>query len=290
MIAYLALEGWCLAIELREGSWHGQREFNYFLDRTLDRALDLAGPNRHLLVRLDSGHDAYANRAQLSDRAVDYLIKWNPRQKNAEELLAQARALPSDQIQWSTPREGKQIALYSVDIVEKETDSGQSTARTVRRVMRLVERTIDKTGQVLLVPEIEVEGWWTTLGHEQASDEAVVALYCDHGTSEQYHSEFKTDLDVERLPSGKFETNDLVLTLAGLAYNVLRCIGQSVLTGKLSPVRHRAKRRRIRTVMQELMYLAARVVRSGRRISLRFSQHCPAYKAFSFEYEKLVSH
>jgi|GEM_PF-2572476 len=33
-----------------------------------------------------------------------------------------------------------------------------------------------------------------------------MVLYSDHATSEQFHSEFKTDLDLERLPSGKFDT------------------------------------------------------------------------------------
>ena len=33
-------------------------------------------------------------------------------------------------------------------------------------------------------------------------------------------------MDMERLPSGKFETNELVLELAILAYNILRMIGQ----------------------------------------------------------------
>src|SRR5690606_35116882 len=48
--------------------------------------------------------------------------------------------------------------------------------------------------------------------------------------------------------SGKFDTNDLVLTLGAFTYNILRWIGLAGLTGKASPVRHPAKRRRIRTV------------------------------------------
>ena len=43
--------------------------------------------------------------------------------------------------------------------------------------------------------------------------------YHAHGESEQYHSELKTDMDVERLPSGKFETNELVLELALISYS-----------------------------------------------------------------------
>ena len=113
-------------------------------------------------------------------------------------------------------------------------------------------------------PEITVEGWWTSLGEIACADEKIIALYCDHATSEQFHSEFKTDLDIERLPSGKFATNDLVMASAVLAYNILRWIGLVGLLREDAPVRHDAKRRRLKTVMQELMYVAARVVESGR--------------------------
>ena len=54
----------------------------------------------------------------------------------------------------------------------------------------------------------------------------MIRLYHEHGESEQYHSEIKTDMDVERFPSGKFDTNELVLELTVLAYNILRVIGQ----------------------------------------------------------------
>ena len=101
-----------------------------------------------------------------------------------------------------------------------------------------------------MVPEIELEGWWTSL---DLDPEDIIALYADHGTSEQYHSEFKTDLDIERLSSGKFTTNALVLTCAMFAYNILRWRRQSGLTDEVALLHHPAKRRRIRTVMQELM-------------------------------------
>jgi len=55
--------------------------------------------------------------------------------------------------------------------------------------------------------------------------EDIIALYHDHGTSEQIHREIKNDLDLEPLPSGKFATNDLVLHLGIFAYNILRLLG-----------------------------------------------------------------
>lgn len=155
---------------------------------------------------------------------------------------------------------------------------------TVRRVVRVTARHSDARGQMFLEPEITVEGWITSLSLEVSDDAAIIKLYEDHATSEQFHSEFKTDLDLERLPSGKFDTNDLVMAFAVLAYNLLRWIGLRGLHGDGAPIRHTAKRRRLRTVMQELMYLACRLVRSGRQLTLRFGRHCPGFKAFCTVY------
>jgi len=134
------------------------------------------------------------------------------------------------------------------------------------------------TGQVLFVPDVTVEGWWTNL---DLPEQKIMSLYQNHGLSEQFHSEFKTDLDLERLPSGKFATNALVMALGAFAYNILRFIGQLGLLGEKSPVRHPGKRRRIKTVIQELIYLAARLIRSGRRLFLRFSKHARPIRPFS---------
>jgi hypothetical protein len=64
----------------------------------------------------------------------------------------------------------------------------------------------------------------------------VVELYRAHGTSEQFHSELKTDLDLERLPSGKFQTNELVLLLGMVPYNLLKLIGQESLREADAPI------------------------------------------------------
>jgi hypothetical protein len=151
-------------------------------------------------------------------------------------------------------------------------------------VIRVTERTADKYGQLLLLPEVTVEGWWTNMA---CNEEKIISLYKNHALSEQFHSEFKTDLDLERLPSGKFATNAAIMALGAFAYNILRFIGQLGLLGEKSPVRHPGKRRRLKTVIQELMYLAARLIASGRRLHLRFSRHCPAYQAFTDVYGRL---
>lgn len=280
--AYLALEGWLLEIEHREGSQHSQKNFIPFLARVLRQALALtAAP---LLVRLDSAHDAWETRIELSrHERTDYILKWNPRGQSKAHW--HRRALEEGTI--SHPRPGKRIAILNVRDTHVWTDEdGIKQELTCRRVIRVIERTIDKKGQGLLEPDIVLEGWWTSL---KLPAEKIIALYQDHGTSEQFHSELKTDMDLERLPSGKFEVNSLVMSCAALAYNILRYIGQLGLLGDKTPVRHPAKRRRLKTVIQELMYLAARLIETGRRLRLRFSCHSGlSFEAFAGVYRRLA--
>ena len=96
----------------------------------------------------------------------------------------------------------------------------------------------------------------------------MIRLYHEHGESEQYHSEIKSDMNVERLPSGKFATNQLILELAMLAYNILRLIGQESLGSKSNPSRHKVCRRRAKTVIQNIIMLPCHVTEHARQIIL----------------------
>jgi len=274
--AYLGQEGWCLEVELRPGSQHSQDGFIPFMKRVLGRARALTG--RKLLVRLDSAHDALDTRVLLSnEEKLSYIVKWNPRREDTGALCQ--RAFAEGKV--TEPRKGKRVALLTI----RKRQVHEEKAYVFTRVVRVTERTVDRHGQQLLVPDVTVEGWWTNL---DLPEEKIIALYQDHGLSEQFHSEFKSDLDLERLPSGKFVTNALVMALGVFAYNILRFIGQLGLLGNRSPVRHPARRRRIKTVIQELIYLAARLIRSGNRLRLRFSYLCPAYEAFAGVYSRLL--
>jgi len=101
----------------------------------------------------------------------------------------------------------------------------------------------------------------------------ISAISLRTGESEQFHSELKTDMDVERLLSGKFETNKLVLRhevsplgeLALISYNILRMIGQESLKHKQADKRP-VKRRRIRTVLSNLIQFASHITEHARKI------------------------
>lgn len=284
--AYLGNEGWCIGLELRPGRWHSSLEIDYFLERLLPRVERLVPADQAVLMRKDSGFDsakllfaaaAEKDRWAAMDRRFEYLMKWNPRRQDKDHWVAQAELADA----FVEMRPGKREALFSMNV---ERAFGKQT-RAFRLVIRLIERTIDKRGQHLLLPDIELEGWWTSLDDEEAM---VIERYRDHGTHEQFHSEFKTDLDLERLPSGKFDTNDVILRLGMLAYNCLRLLGQLGLLGELAPIRHPAKRRRIRTVLQEIMYRAAQVIHTARQWWLDLGQASPVARLFEYLQQRLV--
>ena len=114
----------------------------------------------------------------------------------------------------------------------------------------------------------------------------IARLYEDHGTSEQFHSELKGELDLERLPSGKFKTNELVFQLGCLAYNLLRVLA---IKGK-AVFRHRnpSKRRRLKTVIQELILLPARFLGGSDQMKLDLGKSHPGKDAILALHRELI--
>ena len=284
LAAYLGTQGFCLELALRPGTQHSASETEYNIERVLPLAARVT--TAPLLFRADSGFDsaklmcAIDQHATALGREVAFIIKWNPR-TTPVETLAKARVADAS-TEWITLREGKRQCCWAENV--QISHGGQSMA--LRRLYRLTERTIDKKGQPLLLPDYTLEGWSTTLP-ASFTPEQVIALYADHGTHEQFHSEFKTDMDLVRLPSGKFDTNYLVCALAAVAMNLLRLVGQHTLHEPDAPLRHTAQRRRIRTVMQELMFKAARMIHHARQWVLGLGKNDTAFAVFERHWHQL---
>ena len=101
--------------------------------------------------------------------------------------------------------------------------------------------------------------------------------------SEQYHSEIKTDMDLERFLSGKFDTNELILELAMPAYNILRMIGDESI-GPCHLMRHPVKRRRTGTVIKNLVMMACHITKHARKTKLGLGKRNICRKPFQKEY------
>ncbi len=145
-------------------------------------------------------------------------------------------------------------------------------------VFQVTECTIDAQGKRLLVSDLELETWWTNM---YESPEAVIALYHDHGTSERYHSELKSDRGVEQLPLGKMKVNALILNLAMMAFNTLRLIGQRALDkAALLPLKIEAPRKRLRKVLSDLIYIGCKLVYRSRHWRLYINKKNPWLPVF----------
>ena len=283
MMAYIGSEGFLANTELREGKQHSQKGTPAFLRETLAMAHQLT--EKPLLIRMDSGNDAAENLGILIEDGSWFIVKRNLRKaEKKDEWLEKVQGCCKD---IRHPRDGKTVYIGSrwKDVAYKTSD-GEEMSICMRIVYEVIERTIDKHGQFLLMPDIEVNTFWTNLG---CSDDDIIGLYHAHGESEQYHSEIKTDMDVERLPSGKFDTNELVLELTVLAYNILRSIGQYSLKSRRAPKTKRpVKRRRIRTVISNLVLIAGHVTEHARQVVLALGRSNVWRHTFMDLYRQLV--
>ena len=256
MMAYIGTEGYAINFELREGKQHCQNGTVAFLQETIKLCKKLT--DKPLLIRLDSGNDSIDNVAVLIQEGCYFIIKRNLRRESKEEWFNMAKQHCQNV---TTPREGKTIYIGSD---WKTVTSKQFKQEfTLRAGYEITERTINKYGQFMFPTDIEVETWWTNLGE---TDREIMRLYHAYGECEQYHSEIKTDMDIERLPSGKFDTNALVLELTIIAYNILRMIGQGTIGGRAPRQKRDVKRRRMRTVISNLIMMASHITTHARQL------------------------
>lgn len=267
ILGYAGIEGWCVGAEFRPGVQHSQRDAPAFLRGCLGNLRGL-GVER-VLVRLDSGFDAAETFSTIDEEGADFLVKANPRGEGLGLWIEQAKLLGGSF--WERPIPNLRVAHFS----RREVKAWQGREIEVRRVVRVTKRLVvevaSREGHPPILNrwiEYEAEAWFTSLDLGEAE---VVRLYEDHGTSEQFHAELKGELDLERLPSGKFNTNALVFALGCLAYNLLRVLA---IKGKaVFRYRHPSKRKRLKTVVQELILLPARVLKGSNQLKLDLGNH-----------------
>ena len=264
MMAYIGKEGYILNCELRPGSQHCQSGMDTFIWESV-RQLEKAEIKGRILFRLDSGNDAYETmEAIIYSREENYcIIKRNKRRESDEKWLEMAKLNGK----LEEPRKGKKIWRGITDI-HPRNKRGQ-ILEDIHCVYEVIERTTDYIGNELLIPEIEVNSFWTNLTCEA---EKVIELYHDHGTSEQFHSELKNDLGVERMPSGKFKVNEILLAIAMNAYNTLRYLGQQSIE-KDECKKHR--RKRLGKVIIEIICVAGKLVKHAKSLVFKIYEKDP---------------
>jgi hypothetical protein len=279
IFGYLGKEGYLVNLELREGSQHCQKDTPQFITACIEYARKIT--NQPVLVRLDSGNDSADSIASCLAKQVEFIIKRNLRKEDPHAWLKLAMKTG---IQVPC-REGKKIWRGKTLLDLK----GNPLAVPI--VFEVTERT-SKKGQGLLFPEITVDTYWSSLDLEPYE---TILLYHDHGTSEQFHSELKSDMDLERLPSGQFSSNACILLVGMLGYNLLRICGQESLredngnVERIPDLRKPAQRRRIRTVMLDLIYMAGRIIHTSRKWFISMGKTNPFASLWSAVYRRFAS-
>ena len=219
--AYVGKEGYMLDGELRPGSRHCQKGTVGFIE-SVKGQLRTIQPRGRYLFRMDSGNDAFVTVKAVTGEGCYCVIKRNKRRESDEKWLKRAKRHGKR----FRSRKGKKVWVGAINI--HPAKKGE-TINGVRCVFKVIERKIDAQGNPLLIPEIKAHTWWTNL---TCAAEKVIALYREHATGEQFHSELKHDMDIERLPSGKFAVNKILLAIVMNAYNTLRVIGQKSMEKK----------------------------------------------------------
>jgi hypothetical protein len=277
LFAYVGTEGWLLDLELRPGVQHSQKGAPVFFASCMDKLRRL-GVLERCLFRLDSGHDAKETVDVLRGQC-EFIIKRNLRRELPEWWLQHAKRLGTA----VSPREGKTVYTGTV---EHLCPGGAEGDTPVTAVFKVTVRNTDSQGEPFLMEQLEVDTWWTSLGEDP---ETVIELYEAHGTSEQFHSELKTDMDLERLPSGTFATNHLVLHLGMLAYNTLRLIDQAFLENRqLMPIKKEVMRRRVGSVIRDIIFTGCKLVRHANRWFIRLWDRNPWLPAFQAVYRAIA--
>ena len=269
IFAYLGREGYLVNVELREGRQHCQSGTPNFLKKTLEAARQIT--DAPILLRMDFGNDSKDNNLIIHESGgIEYIGKRNLRRESAQSWAAVAKQ--NGCIRYETADKTSWIGMTPV---------GLNGERLLFPIIYEIVEIRAKKGQPLLFPELSVDTYWCSF--KEIDPEEVLHLYHDHGTSEQFHSELKSDMGLERLPSQRFSTNSLILVLGMMAYNMLRILGQQSLEAMKDndiedlprPRRKPVDRRRIRTVMQDLIYMAGRLIHTGRQAFISFGRINP---------------
>lgn len=257
IFTYSGTFGYIQGNELRPGSQYSAKGAVQFVQKYIQKNTAIGLKTEEIFLQADSGHDDGDFFKALHKAGIKFLVKHNLRQERLEQYLA----LPKHCGEKMPSRDGK--AVYCCVLSHKHP--AESEAIPLFLIVEATER-------------------WT----KPCEDEAIcIELYYEHAASEQFHSELKGDMGQESLPSGKFAANALILNLATLAYNSLRFIGQEMLfCRKLLSVEIKVSRRKLRSVLQDMIYIGCKLVRQANMLILKFGRNCPWFRCIGAVYAK----
>ena len=287
-----------LCFELREGKQHSEKNAPKFLEHCIDMS-DKIGVNRSaILVRVDSAHDAADFINTCLGKGVKFIVKENPRKEKHIDILELA-------VNNKVP-DTNEYGVERYYVIVQEPPRTGVCKNSIYQVFK-VTATPCEQGKLTnysknLDPfkDYEIESYYTNMDLAEVSSgifnekeiaKSCVEAYHNHATSEQFHSELKTDMHVRLLPSKYFSTNSLVLRISAIAFNILRNISYLALEFNSSKLNHRRgrniSRMRISSVIDNFIKIPCKVVSHARNLLLQFSRSYSLYTTFNYIFKTI---
>ena len=285
MMTNIGRQGYLLNHEFRKGNAHSNCGGTYeYILKSMQLARKLC-PNQTLLARLDSGNDAEKNLVGLSQlEDTYYLIKHHLKGRNAAVSKQRLTQYVLENYSSKEVVDNNTIRYFAeqVSLVGMYDEKGKFIEKACRKILSVVQVNNDlNTGQPLLIPHLSLHLWRTNLPKSKFSPQDVIHLYKDHATSEQFHSEFKTELDIEKLPSSKFKTNELIVAMAQLVFNMIRVIGHEAQTSQLLNPKGKKSRLRIRTILLKIILFPCKLIRKNKIWTIALPRSNPLSNLFT---------
>ena len=303
IFAYLS--HFAICFDLRVGKQHSEDGAIDFLKRCMNIVEQLGIDPSQVIVRVDSGHDDYLFREAAEFIGMYFIAKRNFRRSSTTSIVVTAKKNVEGVLSHDGCTMKYRYALPSGN----DNEPGTVSVFEVRDPIFDKKAGVDMFALLRIADpnnplfgcegvKYDVLGWYTNLPLPSDAEDpfgvtfadAIIASYKAHATSEQYHSEVKTDMHMELLPSHYFATNKAFLALSAIAFNILRLIGDKALrVDSTSSLQHHKnspiKRIRHATVIRTFINVPCQFIRHARRLILKLGKASPVF----FTFEKLLA-
>ena len=241
-----------IKVELRKGSTHCS---NGFLDdlQVLIPELKKLGVKIRLVA--DSGYENY--------KAFDYLEKM----KVGFIIAQKQRKAVKTSGKWAKNRRSSNKYDCSLKERKLETNAG-----TYRQIFIQVDRVYDESGQLFLLDFVSDEFTNVFATNMELTSENIYGLYREHAQVETIIGELKSGFGQVKSRCHKFEVNQALTQLCGIAYNVKTLYASQIL-------RYENKIPHIDTIRDEVLHVPGYFANhSGKEVLNVISS---SYKRFS---------
>lgn len=142
---------------------------------------------------------------------------------------------------------------------------GVTWKKARRFIVKREPRFQGKEKQLPLFPEEGYRYYVFVTNSDEADSTGLMEFHMGRGNAENYIKELLYGFDLEQLPSERFHANWVYLLIGQLAYNLVVWLKQYGLPKKYLPSR-------VKLIRHRFLYLAGRIVRSGRGVWLNLQQ------------------